>query len=79
MGVEKREGQIEKELTWSDEPLIEVPDLVGRTMREINESYYELKVELDGEGKNVLAQSPEPGVKVTQGSTIRLYMGDKSD
>ncbi|WP_227935722.1 stage V sporulation protein D [Alkalihalobacillus deserti] len=79
MGVEKREGQIEKELTWSDEPLIEVPDLVGRTMREINESYYELKVEIDGEGQNVLAQSPEPGVKVTQGSTIRLYMGDKSD
>ncbi|GAE33852.1 stage V sporulation protein D [Halalkalibacter akibai] len=79
LGVEKRDGQIEKELTWSDEPLIEVPDLVGRTMREIHESYYELKVELDGEGKHVLAQSPEPGVKVTQGSTIRLYMGDKSD
>jgi stage V sporulation protein D (sporulation-specific penicillin-binding protein) len=79
LGVEKRGGQIEKELTWSDEPLIEVPDLVGRTMREIHESYYELKVEIDGEGKKVLAQSPEPGVKVTQGSTIRLYMGDKSD
>ncbi|ARK31098.1 stage V sporulation protein D [Halalkalibacter krulwichiae] len=79
MGVEKREGQIEKELTWNDEPLVEVPDLVGRTMRELNESYYELKVEMDGEGKEVLAQSPEPGVKVTQGSTIRLYMGDKSD
>jgi stage V sporulation protein D (sporulation-specific penicillin-binding protein) len=77
MGVEKREGQIEKELTWTDTPLIEVPDLKGRTKREIHESYYELKLEVDGEGKYVLAQSPEPGVKVTEGSTIRLYMGDK--
>ncbi len=77
MGVEKREGQIEKELTWTDTPLIEVPDLIGRTKREIHESYYELKVEADGEGSYVLAQSPEPGVKVTEGSTIRLYMGDK--
>ncbi|WP_332690027.1 stage V sporulation protein D [Halalkalibacter lacteus] len=77
MGVEKREGQIEKELTWTDTPLIEVPDLIGRTKREIHESYYELKVEADGEGSHVLAQSPEPGVKVTEGSTIRLYMGDK--
>nr|WP_275980208.1 stage V sporulation protein D [Halalkalibacter alkaliphilus] len=77
MGVEKREGQIEKEMTWTDTPLIEVPDLVGRTMRELNESYYELKVDADGEGNYVLAQSPEPGVKVEEGSTIRLYMGDK--
>lgn len=77
MGVEKRKDQIEKERVWSDEPLIEVPDLVGRTKREIHESYYELKIEADGDGQRVLTQSPEPGVKVTVGSTIRLYMGDK--
>ncbi|WP_088105659.1 stage V sporulation protein D [Halalkalibacter urbisdiaboli] len=77
MGVEKRTDQIEKELAWNDEPFIEVPDLVGRTKREIHESYYELKVDATGEGEHVLAQSPEPGVKVTSGSTIRIYMGDK--
>ncbi|WEG15718.1 stage V sporulation protein D [Alkalihalophilus pseudofirmus] len=77
MGVEPRKDQIEKELAWNDEPLIEVPDLVGRTKREIHESYYELKVDATGEGEHVLAQSPSPGVKVTTGSTIRLYMGDK--
>ncbi|WP_368506092.1 stage V sporulation protein D [Alkalihalophilus sp. As8PL] len=77
MGVEAREDQIEKELAWNDEPLIEVPDLVGRTKREIHEAYYELKVDATGEGEHVLAQSPSAGVKVTTGSTIRLYMGDK--
>ncbi|WP_100373297.1 stage V sporulation protein D [Bacillus sp. FJAT-45037] len=79
MGVQPRSDQIEKELAWNDQPLIEVPDLVGRTKREIHESYYELQVNATGEGQHVLAQSPEPGVKVTTGSTIRLYMGDKNE
>ncbi len=76
LNVERREDQVEKELTWSDVPLVEVPDLVGRTQRELNESYYELQLEVEGEGKYVLAQSPSPGIKVSSGSTIRLYMGD---
>ncbi|WP_100404569.1 stage V sporulation protein D [Bacillus solitudinis] len=77
LGVEKRTNQIEKELAWNDELLVEVPDLIGRTTREIHDSYYELKIDVNGEGKRVLAQSPDPGIKVTSGSTIRLYMGDK--
>lgn len=77
LGVEKRKNQIEKEMTWLDEPLIEVPDLIGRTRRELNESYYELKVNMDGEGNVVVMQSPKPGEKVPVGSTIRIYMGDK--
>jgi stage V sporulation protein D (sporulation-specific penicillin-binding protein) len=78
MGVEKRTNQIEKERIWSDEPLVKVPDLVGRTKREINESYYELKLDVSGEGNMVLAQSPEPGMKVKQYSTIRILLGDKT-
>jgi stage V sporulation protein D (sporulation-specific penicillin-binding protein) len=79
MGVEKRTNQIEKERIWSDEPLVKVPDLVGRTKREINESYYELKLDVSGEGNMVLAQSPEPGMKVKQYSTIRILLGDKTE
>lgn len=79
MGIEKRTEQIEKERTWLDQPLVEVPDLVGRTKREINESYYELKLDVSGEGDMVLAQSPEPGIKVKQYSTIRILLGDKTD
>ena len=77
MGVEKRTEQIPKEYAWNDQKLIEVPDLVGRTKREIHEAYYELKIDATGNGQTVLAQAPDPGVKVTEGSTIRLLMGDK--
>ncbi|MCT8139028.1 stage V sporulation protein D [Anaerobacillus sp. CMMVII] len=78
MGIEKRKDQIEKERIWSDQPLVVVPDLVGRTRREINESYYELKLDISGEGDIVLAQSPDPGLKVNQYSTIRILLGDKT-
>ncbi|MFA9557358.1 stage V sporulation protein D [Evansella sp. AB-rgal1] len=79
MGVERREGQIPKELNWNDEPIVDVPDLVGLTIREINQAYYELQLDVSGEGKEVVLQSPESGVRVKAGSTIRVYMGDKPE
>ncbi|WP_280769085.1 stage V sporulation protein D [Salipaludibacillus daqingensis] len=78
MGVPKRSDQIEKETTWTDTPIVEVPDLIGRTVRDIHESYYDLKLEVDGDGDEVVLQSPEPGVRIEAGSTIRVYMGDKT-
>ena len=77
MGVEKREDQIEKEKTWQDEEMIEMPDLVGMSSKEIREAMYNLKIDSSGEGDIVVAQAPEPGVKLPVGSEIRLYMGDK--
>lgn len=77
MGVEKRDNQIEKELTWADEPLVEVPDLIGLSKRDIYESHYDLRLDASGEGNTVLRQSPQPGTRVAKDSTIRVYMGDK--
>ncbi|ADU30854.1 stage V sporulation protein D [Evansella cellulosilytica] len=79
LGVEKRDGQIEKELNWNDEPIVEVPDLVGLSMREINEAYYEFQLDISGEGKEVVTQSPLPGERVREGSKIRILMGDKQE
>ncbi|KAB2335318.1 stage V sporulation protein D [Bacillus mesophilum] len=73
MGVKPRKEQVEKELTWPDTPMIEVPDLVGITKREIRELYVNLQIDASGSGDKVVKQSPEPGVKLKEGSTIRLY------
>ena len=51
MGVEPRKEQIEKELTWKDTSMIEVPDLVGITKREIRELMVNLKIDSSGEGE----------------------------
>lgn len=76
LGVEKRTEQIEKERAWNDELMVEVPDLIGLTRTEINQAYYDLRLDASGEGKTVMAQSPEPGSKVKVGSTVRIYLGD---
>lgn len=75
--VNKRKDQIEKEITWPNTPLIEVPDMVGLTKTEVQKYLVNLKVDASGEGSHVIDQAPEPGVKVEEGSTIRLYLGNK--
>ncbi|MEH7524726.1 stage V sporulation protein D [Bacillus sp. JJ1503] len=75
MGVKPREKQIEKKLTWPDVPMIEVPDLVGITKKELGELYINLRIDASGEGNKVVKQTPEPGIKLKEGSTIRLYFG----
>ncbi|AXF55476.1 stage V sporulation protein D [Salicibibacter kimchii] len=79
MNVPRREDQIEKELTWSDVPYLEVPDVTGLTLRELHDANYPLNLEVSGEGEEIYRQSPAAGERVEEGSTIRLYMRDKSD
>lgn len=77
MGVQKRKNQIEKDRTWLDEKLIVTPNLIGKSKKEIHESFYDLKIDTTGEGDFVINQSPEAGEKVKAGSTIRLLLGNK--
>lgn len=77
MGVEPRKEQIEKELKWPDSPLITLPDLTGLSKIEVTEQLLNLKIEPNGEGDIVVRQSPEPGTKVKEGSTIRLYFDNE--
>ncbi|MGM0837381.1 MAG: stage V sporulation protein D [Bacillota bacterium] len=81
LGVEKRKGQIEKELQWPDVPLVEVPDLKGMSRKELVQQLITLKLDISGDGDVVVEQAPKPGTKVKEGSTIRVYMSgsNKSD
>jgi stage V sporulation protein D (sporulation-specific penicillin-binding protein) len=74
LDIKPRKNQVEKEMTWLDTPIIEVPDLKGMTRPEIQQHLVNLRIEVSGEGKTVVKQSPSPGIKVKEGSTIRLYM-----
>ncbi|HET7628794.1 MAG TPA: stage V sporulation protein D [Bacillales bacterium] len=78
MGVPKRKNGLEKERKWNDPRIVKVPDLVGLSKKDIRSSLFSgLKIEAEGNGKVVIAQSPQAGAKLEEGSTIRIYLGDK--
>ncbi len=76
--VPKRQGQIEKEYVYPDKRYMEVPNMTGLSMKEIATSFDSLPLVVSGKGSHVIKQSPEPGVKIEEGSKIRIYLGDKT-
>ncbi|MFB4158606.1 stage V sporulation protein D [Geomicrobium sp. JSM 1781026] len=79
LGVPRRTDQIEKELTWSDVPYLEVPDVTGLTLRDIHDAHYPLQLDITGVGETIVSQAPEPGVRVQEGSTLRIFMGEEDE
>jgi stage V sporulation protein D (sporulation-specific penicillin-binding protein) len=78
MGVEPRKNQLEKEYRYPDVPLVEVPNLVGMTVRDIrNDLGGNFQLAQSGGGNTVISQAPKPGAKVERGSTIRIYLSKK--
>lgn len=74
LDVKPRKKQIEKETTWLDPRMVTVPDLKGMTRKELLQQMVDLKLEVSGTGTTVIQQAPDPGVKVKEGSVIRIYM-----
>lgn len=78
MGIEPRKEQVEKvRKNWTDPVMVEVPDVVGMSKKDLQEMFINLKIDASGEGDIVVSQTPRGGVKLKEGSTIRLYFGDK--
>lgn len=75
LDVKKRSGQIEKEYKYPDPRMVEVPNIVGLKMNELQKYLVDLRIEKSGEGPIVIDQTPEPGEKVESGATIRILLG----
>nr|WP_245796382.1 stage V sporulation protein D [Domibacillus antri] len=74
LGVEPQKDQIEKEKTWSDPDIIEVPKLVGLSKQQLKEQLINVNIEVEGTGDSVVSQSPSAGVKVERGSKVRVLL-----
>ena len=74
LGIEKQDGEMKKDLEWTDIPTHKVPDVVGKTVDEAKKKLTNFTIKYSGNGKKVVAQSPEAGEKLEEGGTIRLLL-----
>ncbi|WP_067838846.1 stage V sporulation protein D [Amphibacillus sediminis] len=79
MGVEQREGGLEKKYQWPEQPLVEVPDLIGLKQEDLIQYLTQLSIETVGEGDFIIEQAPAPGTKVPVGETIRLLFAPEEE
>jgi stage V sporulation protein D (sporulation-specific penicillin-binding protein) len=78
--VKPRQNQIEKEKRpYIDPVMVKVPELVGMTKKDLQTQLIDLNLDIAGTGDKVVKQAPEPGVKVKEGSTIRIYLGESEE
>ncbi len=72
--IKKREGGIPKEYNWDDKKYYQVPNCIGKELREANNLLKIFEVEYSGTGNTVIEQSPEAGEKILEGEIVRLYL-----
>lgn len=80
LGVPKSNQGLTKKYRWGDTVSVTVPNFVGMSVQDAQrlamENSAQLHTLVQGQGKYIVAQSPEGGTSVPEGSTIRLYLGD---
>lgn len=76
LGIEEQEGAIPKVKQWNDIVYYEIPDVVGKTLKEATKELYPIEIEYSGVGTKVIEQSPKAGTKVDVNSKVRLLLGE---
>lgn len=74
LDIKKQEGEMEKDLEWTDIPTHKIPNVVGKTVEEAKKKLTQFNIEYSGNGKKVVEQSPKAGEKLEEGGTIRLLL-----
>lgn len=74
--VPKSKDTIPKTYNWLDTKYSILPNVIGKTIKEANNILKDYKIEYSGEGNKIIYQSPEPEYYVSDGSTVKLMLGD---
>lgn len=77
LDIPKQEGQLIKDYTWEDKIYYEVPNVVGKTVKDAKKELTNFHIEYVGTGEYVVYQSPASGERAPQDSTIVLLLGDE--
>ena len=74
LNIERRDGGMDKKYKWPDPKTKEVADVLGMSVEDAKAELEGLNVIIEGDGDKVIHQSPEAGVKLDEGETVRLFV-----
>ncbi|MDN4607554.1 penicillin-binding transpeptidase domain-containing protein [Sporosarcina highlanderae] len=72
-GIEKREGQIEKEYRWGDPLTHRAPDLTGMTKGMVARQLHTYRIQWHGDGEVIKYQMPAPESLIMVDDIIHVY------
>lgn len=76
LGIKKQKEALEKDLEWTDKETFDVPNVIGKSVKDARKLLSKFSIEYTGNGDVVKDQSPEAGEKIEVGSTIKLLLGN---
>ncbi len=74
LDIKKQDGELEKELEWTDKGYSTVSNVVGKSLDEAKKILSDFEVVVQGDGKMVTYQSIKAGKKIEKGSKIRILV-----
>ena len=76
LDIKREKGATEKNYQFYEKKYVEVPDFVGKDVKDISKINNGLLIEYSGSGKRVIYQSIKSKERVLEGSKIRVLLGD---
>lgn len=70
---EQKEG-MEKDLEWTDKIMYQVPNVIGKSVKEAKKLLSNFTIEYTGTGETVISQSPAANTKLEDRGTVRLLL-----
>lgn len=77
LDIKKQDGELEKDLEWTDKVTYEVPNVVGMHKDDVKKLLPNFTIEYSGVGDYIVSQSPDAKEKLEDQGVVRLMLGDK--
>ena len=72
--IPKQEEEIPKDREWYDKVTYPVPNVIGMSLKEAEQSLFNFTVVIEGEGNTVFEQSPAAGKIIEDRSKVRILL-----
>ena len=74
--IKPSEYTLEKVYNWYDTKYTRVPDIVGKSLKEVKKDLKDFTIEYSGTGDKIIATSPNSGTYLPIGSTLKILISN---